>query len=223
MEAEGEDSLGDPGSHKRTNLVLNDIANPQHGDYITTSVERHNTSAAILHNIKKHWPHITTIPTDMPAWLLGALATRGVGLRFLGVSLDAYGGGTLLTFIHPDSTDTERALFIRAAMAVWHSSRAGSTVDTTSGRTTKKQSPLPTGAPKASTARRLSAAEARAAAPAVVNAKSPAVVVATARAAAPPHPRPGLPSPPPLDTAPRHHPSPYLTDPTARIPTQPQR
>eukprot|EP00873_Tetraselmis_striata_P020164 jgi/Tetstr1/440428/TSEL_028761.t1 len=32
-------------------MVLNDIANPQHD--ITTSVERHNASTTILHNIKK--------------------------------------------------------------------------------------------------------------------------------------------------------------------------
>eukprot|EP00873_Tetraselmis_striata_P039577 jgi/Tetstr1/459841/TSEL_005190.t1 len=44
-------------------------------------------------------------------------AYRIVGLRFLNVSLDEYGGGTLQTFTRLDTTDTERALFIRAAMA----------------------------------------------------------------------------------------------------------
>eukprot|EP00873_Tetraselmis_striata_P020407 jgi/Tetstr1/440671/TSEL_028980.t1 len=43
-------------------MVLNDISNPRHD--ITTSVERHTASAAILHNIKEHWPRIIATPTD---------------------------------------------------------------------------------------------------------------------------------------------------------------
>eukprot|EP00873_Tetraselmis_striata_P042810 jgi/Tetstr1/463074/TSEL_008009.t1 len=61
-------------------------------------------------------------PSRKPAWLLGALATHGVGLCFLDVSLDAYayGGGTLHTFTRPDSTDIERTQLVDAVKPSLH-------------------------------------------------------------------------------------------------------
>lgn len=46
-----------------TTLVLNDIAKPFYD--VTTATERHNASAAILHQLKKTGTHSIAVPADL--------------------------------------------------------------------------------------------------------------------------------------------------------------